>query len=108
MFVFYYFDFFGDRAFVEPLCGLQTGGYHPWVAMIFDGFELATYMQATKRLHPLLALCLNLAILKSLIGAGAFGAGPHTSMERHISFLEMKKVLVEILRTYDIKLSDPN
>jgi cytochrome P450 len=45
------FDVLGDLAFGEPFGCLESGGYHPWVAIVFSGFELASYMQSIKR-HP--------------------------------------------------------
>jgi cytochrome P450 len=43
------FDLIGDLTFGEPFGCLENGGYHPWVAMIFGGFKLASYTQAAKR-----------------------------------------------------------
>jgi cytochrome P450 len=47
------FDLIGDLAFGESFGCLESGGYHPWVAMIFGGFRLANYNQALKRLPRL-------------------------------------------------------
>ena len=44
------FDIIGDLAFGEPFGCLESGSYHPWVAMIFKGFRLAVYNQTMKRL----------------------------------------------------------
>ncbi|KEF51401.1 uncharacterized protein A1O9_12550 [Exophiala aquamarina CBS 119918] len=41
----------GDLVFDEPFGCLDSGGYNPWVEIIFLGFRLDSYMQATKR-HP--------------------------------------------------------
>ena len=63
------FDVLGDLAFGESFGGLESGGYHPWVAMIFGGFKLATYNQALKRLPqiaPLLRPLLPKALLKNM------------------------------------------
>ncbi|KAK2685467.1 hypothetical protein QWA68_015697, partial [Fusarium oxysporum] len=61
------FDVLGDLAFGESFGCLEAGGYHPWVAMIFDGFELATYLQALKRLPNQLSWCLSWLLPKHLI-----------------------------------------
>jgi cytochrome P450 len=55
------FDVLGDLSFGESFGCLDSGGYHPWVEMIFMGFKLSTYIQALRRypsFMPLLALCL--------------------------------------------------
>jgi cytochrome P450 len=62
------FDIIGDLAFGESFGCLESGGYHPWVAMIFDGFELATISQALKRnprLAPLFSWMLPKALLRN-------------------------------------------
>ncbi|EXJ59416.1 uncharacterized protein A1O5_12297 [Cladophialophora psammophila CBS 110553] len=50
------FDLIGDLAFGEPFGCLQSGGYHPWVAMIFGGFKLSAFNQARKRFPWLMPL----------------------------------------------------
>lgn len=45
------FDVLGDLAFGESFGCLDSGGYHPWVQIIFSGFKLSSYMQAIRR-HP--------------------------------------------------------
>jgi cytochrome P450 len=50
------FDLIGDLAFGDSFKCLDSGGYHPWVAMIFDGFKQMTYLNALKRLPRLLVL----------------------------------------------------
>jgi cytochrome P450 len=45
------FDILGDLSFGQTFGCLDSGGYHPWVASIFDGFKLSTLMQSLKR-HP--------------------------------------------------------
>ena len=42
------FDLIGDLAFGESFGCLDSGGYHPWVAMIFDGFRLSAYILTVK------------------------------------------------------------
>lgn len=42
------FDFIGDLAFGESFGCLDSGGYHPWVAVIFEGFRLSAYVLVTK------------------------------------------------------------
>ncbi|KAG6353910.1 hypothetical protein INS49_005167 [Diaporthe citri] len=36
------FDVIGDLAFGEPFGSLQSGEYHPWIAMIFQSIKLGT------------------------------------------------------------------
>ncbi|TGO65006.1 hypothetical protein BELL_1022g00040 [Botrytis elliptica] len=43
------FDVLGDLAFGEPFGCLDSGDYHPWVAIIFDGFKLSSYVQSLRR-----------------------------------------------------------
>ncbi|TGO06800.1 hypothetical protein BTUL_0510g00010 [Botrytis tulipae] len=43
------FDVLGDLAFGEPFGCLDSGGYHPWVAIVFDSFKLASYVQGLRR-----------------------------------------------------------
>ena len=50
------FDLIGDLAFGEPFGCLESGGYHPWVAMIFSGFKLSALNQARKRFPWLMPL----------------------------------------------------
>lgn len=60
------FDLIGDLAFGESFGCLDSGGYHPWVAMIFGGFRLANYHQALKRL-PRLAPFVSWLIPQKLV-----------------------------------------
>ncbi|KAK6381925.1 hypothetical protein LTS17_003810 [Exophiala oligosperma] len=60
------FDVLGDLAFGEPFGCLDSGGYHPWVELIFLGFKLASYMQAIKR-HPWLMPIVKLVLPRDLI-----------------------------------------
>lgn len=48
------FDLIGDLAFGDSFKCLDSGGYHPWVAMIFDNFKQFTFLHALKRLPSLL------------------------------------------------------
>lgn len=43
------FDLIGELAFGESFSCRESGSYHPWVAVIFSGFRLATYSQVLKR-----------------------------------------------------------
>ncbi|KAF3395109.1 Isotrichodermin C-15 hydroxylase, partial [Talaromyces pinophilus] len=52
------FDLIGDLAFGEPFGCLDSGGYHPWVAMIFQGFKLAALTQVLRR-YPSAGLLLK-------------------------------------------------
>lgn len=47
------FDLIGDLAFGEPFGCLESGGYHPWVAMIFDGIKASVFSYALKRMPSL-------------------------------------------------------
>ena len=60
------FDLIGDLAFGESFGCLESGGYHPWVAMIFGGFRLSNYNQALKRL-PRLAPLISWLIPQDLL-----------------------------------------
>ena len=60
------FDVLGDLAFGEPFGCLESGDYHPWVAMIFSGFELATYNQVLKQL-PMIAPLLRPFLPRKLL-----------------------------------------
>ncbi|OQV06561.1 hypothetical protein CLAIMM_11111 [Cladophialophora immunda] len=60
------FDIIGDLCFGEPFGCLAAGVYHPWVATIFDGFRLAVFNQAMKRL-PVAAPILRRFIPQSLV-----------------------------------------
>lgn len=40
------FDVIGDLAFGEPFGSLQSGEYHPWIAMIFQSIKLGTLFQS--------------------------------------------------------------
>ncbi|OAA59705.1 Cytochrome P450 [Niveomyces insectorum RCEF 264] len=53
------FDLIGDLAFGEPFHCLDTGDYHPWVAMIFQSVKLSSLAHIVKRapwLEPVSAL----------------------------------------------------
>jgi cytochrome P450 len=43
------FDIIGDLTFGEPFGCLDSGGYHPWVAMLFDDIRLITVDEAFRR-----------------------------------------------------------
>ncbi|KAF3018177.1 hypothetical protein E8E14_011175 [Neopestalotiopsis sp. 37M] len=47
------FDLIGDLAFGEPFGCLESGGYHPWVAMIFETIRNGVYYQLFQR-YPML------------------------------------------------------
>ncbi|KAF5023522.1 hypothetical protein F66182_4389 [Fusarium sp. NRRL 66182] len=44
------FDLIGDLAFGQPLGCLESGGYHPWVAMIFSGVKVTPLREIMIRL----------------------------------------------------------
>ena len=76
------FDIVGDLSFGESFGCLESGGYHPWVAMIFDGFKLSVFMQTMRR-APWSAPFLGPMIPKKLIK----GSKEHLSL----SFEKAKK-----------------
>lgn len=60
------FDVIGDLAFGEPFGCLETGDYHPWVAMIFDSIKLGVYFQSAN-FFPWIKTVLMAMAPKSLI-----------------------------------------
>lgn len=60
------FDVIGDLAFGEPFGCLETGEYHPWVAMIFDSIKLGVYFQSAN-FFPWIKSALLAMTPKSLI-----------------------------------------
>uniref|UniRef100_A0A8H7N3W4 Cytochrome P450 n=1 Tax=Bionectria ochroleuca TaxID=29856 RepID=A0A8H7N3W4_BIOOC len=50
------FDLIGDLAFGEPFGSLESGGYHPWVAMIFDIVKMTSRLYILKRIPGLISL----------------------------------------------------
>ncbi|KAM5361367.1 hypothetical protein ACJZ2D_013137 [Fusarium nematophilum] len=44
------FDLIGDLAFGEPFGCLDSGGYHPWVRLIFESVKATPYRFVAKRL----------------------------------------------------------
>ena len=61
------FDIIGDLAFGEPFGCLQSGGYHPWVAMIFDTIKYVSHNHVFKRI-PSLQFLKPFVMPKKLIG----------------------------------------
>ncbi|KAK3984527.1 cytochrome P450 [Cladorrhinum sp. PSN332] len=56
------FDLIGDLAFGEPFGCLESGGYHPWVAMVFSNVKLIALRTILLRhpwLKPLAALWIS-------------------------------------------------
>lgn len=64
------FDLIGDLAFGEPFGCLESGGYHPWVEMIYGGFKLSAFNQARKRFPWLMPLTQYLLPRKLLLQQG--------------------------------------
>lgn len=60
------FDLIGDLAFGQPFGCLEDGGYHPWVAKIFQMIKLTVFGEATER-HPLLKAIAPLFVPKKLV-----------------------------------------
>lgn len=50
------FDLIGDLAFGEPFGSLQSGGYHPWVAIIFEIVKMTSFLYMLKRIPGCVAL----------------------------------------------------
>ncbi|KAH8658506.1 cytochrome P450 [Xylariales sp. PMI_506] len=62
------FDLIGDLAFGEPFGCLKSGGYHPWVAMLFDTIKFLALAQVFRRhpyLQPLALFLMPRRVIKS-------------------------------------------
>ncbi|KAK4142249.1 Isotrichodermin C-15 hydroxylase [Dichotomopilus funicola] len=62
------FDLIGDLAFGQSFNCLEDGGYHPWVAMIFDNIKLSVFSETFQR-YPILNLLKSLFVSKRLINS---------------------------------------
>ncbi|KAH6632811.1 cytochrome P450 [Chaetomium tenue] len=60
------FDLIGDLAFGQPFGCIEGGGYHPWVAMIFDNIKLSVFSEALRR-HPALNFLKSLLLPQKLV-----------------------------------------
>ncbi|KAK7219651.1 hypothetical protein V2G26_007654 [Clonostachys chloroleuca] len=60
------FDLIGDLSFGQPFGCLESGGYHPWVSMIFDDVQFSSLSQILKR-HPVLKYLTKLFMPSELI-----------------------------------------
>lgn len=60
------FDLIGDLAFGQPFGCLESGGYHPWVAMIFESIKLVSLSGILLR-HPWLKPLARLFISQELV-----------------------------------------
>lgn len=60
------FDLIGDLAFGEPFGCLESGGYHPFVALIFDMVHMIAFTQIIKR-KPYLAPLKSIFFPKKLV-----------------------------------------
>ncbi|KAK4176312.1 putative isotrichodermin C-15 hydroxylase [Triangularia setosa] len=60
------FDLIGDLAFGQSFGCLDAGGYHPWVAMIFDNVRLGVFSEALRR-HPVLTHLKSLLLPRELV-----------------------------------------
>lgn len=97
------FDIIGDLMFGEPFGCLEAGGYHPWVATIFDGFKLAVFNQAIKRLPiagPLLRRLIPQNLLKNQIDH------LRLSFEKAQKRLESKRTDREDFMSYILRFND--
>ncbi|KAH8883758.1 cytochrome P450 [Thozetella sp. PMI_491] len=63
------FDLIGDLAFGQPFHCLESGGYHPWVSMVFDFVHILTYSMAFQRIPSLKLLAPFLVPVKLIKGA---------------------------------------
>lgn len=59
------FDLIGDLAFGESFGCLELGLLHPWVRCVFEFIKMIFLYQAFARIHPLLAIFVNLVISPS-------------------------------------------
>ncbi|KAK4160878.1 putative isotrichodermin C-15 hydroxylase [Cladorrhinum sp. PSN259] len=60
------FDLIGDLAFGEPFGCLESGGYHPWVAMVFSNVKLLALGTIVLR-HPWLKPIFSLFVSQELV-----------------------------------------
>ncbi|KAL2125926.1 hypothetical protein VTI74DRAFT_2223 [Chaetomium olivicolor] len=60
------FDLIGDLAFGQPFGCLESGGYHPWVATIFNNIKLGVFSEALRR-HPALNFLKSLLLPQKLV-----------------------------------------
>lgn len=60
------FDLIGDLAFGQSFGCLESGGYHPWVAMIFDNIKMGVFIETLQR-HPVLYPLKSLFVPKRLM-----------------------------------------
>ncbi|KAK4149601.1 hypothetical protein C8A00DRAFT_46804 [Chaetomidium leptoderma] len=60
------FDLIGDLAFGAPFGCLESGGYHPWVSMIFQNIKLSVFSEAMRR-HPALKALVSLIVPPKLV-----------------------------------------
>jgi cytochrome P450 len=60
------FDLIGDLAFGEPFGCLESGGYHPWVAMIFQNIKLGPFAELLRR-YPALKAASKLVLPAQLV-----------------------------------------
>ena len=60
------FDLIGDLAFGQPFGCIESGGYHPWVAMIFNNIKLSVFTETLRR-HPALNVLKSLLLPQKLV-----------------------------------------
>jgi cytochrome P450 len=97
------FDIIGDLAFGEPFGCLEGGVYHPWVAKLFDGFRLAVFNQAIRRL-PIAAPLLRQFIPRKLIASQIDHL--RLSFEKAKKRLESGKTDRDDFMTYILRYND--
>ncbi|KAK0673247.1 putative isotrichodermin C-15 hydroxylase [Cercophora samala] len=62
------FDLIGDLAFGQPFGCLESGGYHPWISMIFNNVKLGVFFELLQR-HPVLAHLKTLLLPAKLVNS---------------------------------------
>lgn len=60
------FDLIGDLAFGQPFGCLESGGYHPWVSMVFENVKFGVFNQVMLR-YPALKALVSFFVPKKLV-----------------------------------------
>ncbi|AEO64353.1 uncharacterized protein THITE_2110425 [Thermothielavioides terrestris NRRL 8126] len=97
------FDLIGDLAFGEPFGCLESGGYHPWVAMIFQIIKLSVFTEVMRR-YPALRHLVKLFVPSQLVRSQKehFALAQETARRR----LESGNVSREDFMSYILRHND--
>ncbi|VUC36388.1 unnamed protein product [Clonostachys rosea] len=99
------FDLIGDLSFGQPFGCLESGGYHPWVSMIFDDVRFSALAPIVKR-HPILKPLTRLFVPRGLMEKSKehFKLTQETTLNRVASGnIEREDFMSYILRHNDEK-----